>query len=192
MHNYHSVHGTFPPAYLVDGNGAPMHSWRVLLLPFLEEQALYRRYRFDEPWDGPNNRKLHQTIVPCYSCAGDGTRKHSAATSYVAVVGPGTAWPGKQPTKLSDFTDGTSNSILIVEVADSGIHWMEPRDLDSRKMDLVIGAKSGRGISSKHASGANVVLADGSVHHLSPELDPRTLRALLSINGGEAPSLEVD
>ena len=56
--NYSSVHGCLPPAYIPDKNGKPKHSWRVLILPFVEQKALYKRYNFDEPWNGPNNRKL--------------------------------------------------------------------------------------------------------------------------------------
>ena len=56
--NYNDIFGCFPPAYTTDANGKPMHSWRVLILPFIEQQTLYKRYRFDEPWDGPNNSLL--------------------------------------------------------------------------------------------------------------------------------------
>lgn len=56
--NYRSTFGGYPPAYIADCDGRPMHSWRVLILPFLEQQNLYAAYHFDEPWDGPNNRKL--------------------------------------------------------------------------------------------------------------------------------------
>src|SRR5262249_42952585 len=63
MFNYHDAYGCFPPAYIADADGRPMHSWRVLLLPFLDEAARYRKYRFDEPWDGPNNSEL-ATSVP--------------------------------------------------------------------------------------------------------------------------------
>jgi hypothetical protein len=58
LHNYHDTFGAFPPAYVADESGKPMHSWRVLILPFLESSPLYDKYRFDEPWDGPNNRQL--------------------------------------------------------------------------------------------------------------------------------------
>ena len=58
LHNYHDVYGVFPPAYIPDAQGKPKHSWRVLILPFLEEQGTYEKYDFDEPWDGPNNRAL--------------------------------------------------------------------------------------------------------------------------------------
>jgi hypothetical protein len=64
LRNYHDAYGRFPPAYVADGHGPPMHSRRVLILPWLEKREIYDRYRFDEPWDGPNNRKPHDLVVP--------------------------------------------------------------------------------------------------------------------------------
>jgi prepilin-type processing-associated H-X9-DG protein len=106
-------------------------------------------------------------------------------TSYVAVVGPDTAWPGARSTKLGDITDGTSNTLLVVEVADSGIHWMEPRDLHVLQMAPTVNPQAGQGISSRHPGGAQASLADGSVRYLSEELSEEKLRALLTIAGGE-------
>ncbi len=68
--NYEAKFHSFPPAYVADKNGRPMHSWRVLILPFLEYDDLYKQYNFNEPWDGPNNRKLlaarraHMLVLP--------------------------------------------------------------------------------------------------------------------------------
>jgi Protein of unknown function (DUF1559) len=64
--NYHETYGCFPPAYLANRDGKPMHSWRVLILPFLAQQELYRAYNFDEPWNGPNNRNLESRIGNIY------------------------------------------------------------------------------------------------------------------------------
>ena len=128
LHNYESDYGRFPPACITDDQGQPLHSWRVLLLPYLEGSVLYEAYDFNEPWDGPNNRKLADVALRTFSCPVEAD-KPVTTTSYVAVVGPHTAWPGAQPSRFDDFTDGTSNTLLVVEVKGSGIHWMEPRDL---------------------------------------------------------------
>ncbi|MFH1923215.1 MAG: DUF1559 domain-containing protein, partial [Planctomycetota bacterium] len=125
LHNYHDDHGCFPPAYIADEDGRPMHSWRVLILPYMEQGPLYDQYRFDEPWDGPNNRQLANIPVRYYACPRPG-KQPSTTTNYVAIVGPDTAWPESNTTTVGDFTDGTSNTLLVVEVANSGIHWMEP------------------------------------------------------------------
>src|ERR1700690_1532678 len=71
MHNYHDTYGSFPPAYIPDKNGRPMHSWRVLLLPFLEFGPLYDQYRFDEPWNGPHNRELAKLPIALFHCPTD-------------------------------------------------------------------------------------------------------------------------
>ncbi|HEY2250622.1 MAG TPA: DUF1559 domain-containing protein [Planctomycetaceae bacterium] len=188
LHNYHDEFGCFPPAFIADANGRPMHSWRVLLLPYLDQAPLYVQYRFDEPWDGPNNRKLADKILPIFNCPsevhGDG-KSAATMTSYVAVVGPETAWPGNTATSIRDIKDGTSNTLLIVEVANSRIHWMEPRDLHVVQMAPTINAKFGQGISSLHTGGAHALLADGSVRFISEQTTAELIRALLTVHGKE-------
>src|SRR5678816_1789236 len=68
LHNYHELCGSFPPAYFTDESGRPIHSWRVMILPQLDEMGLYSRYRWDEPWDGPNNSKLLSEMPAVYRC----------------------------------------------------------------------------------------------------------------------------
>ncbi|HEV3023653.1 MAG TPA: DUF1559 domain-containing protein, partial [Pirellulales bacterium] len=118
----------FPPAYIADEQGRPMHSWRVLVLPYIEGKALYDRYDFSEPWDGPHNRQLAKEMPAVFHCPQDGPAG-GTTTSYMAVVGPETIWPGSKPMPLGKIRDGLSNTIILVEVADSGVNWMEPRDV---------------------------------------------------------------
>jgi hypothetical protein len=185
LQNYHDVYGSFPPAYVADKSGRPMHSWRVLVLPFLEQKPLYDQYRFDEPWDGPNNAKLASQFVRIYGCPSDPHAQSDTHTSYVAVVGPGTAWPGEKAIQLGDIKDGTSSTLLVVEVHNAGIHWMEPRDLHLGQMPLAINPPRGQGISSEHPSGVQAAFADGRVQFLLNTTPPDTLRGLLTIDGGE-------
>ncbi len=183
MHNYHDTYRCFPPAYLADENGNPMHSWRVLILPFIEQQALYELYDFDQPWDSPANLSLAQTVIPAYQCPSDPSAT-GPETSYVMVVGPGTLYDGTEPTSLQDITDGTSNTIMLVEVTGAGINWSEPRDLDLEQIALQINAPSGQGMGSKHPGGMNVAFCDGSVRFLSETIDPQTLERLITIDDG--------
>jgi hypothetical protein len=186
LQQYHDNHGTFPPAYIADAQGKPMHSWRVLLLPYFDQGNLYKQYRFDEPWDGPNNSQLHSIRPFYYQCPSDtGPRTD---TSYFAIVGPQTIWPGANATRMADITDGTPNTIILAEVANSGIHWMEPSDLDASQMSMLINAAKGPGISSGHEKGANVAYANGSVQFLTNKTSPAALRAALTRNGKEAPA----
>lgn len=189
--NYRETYGCFPPPYVADASGRPMHSWRVLILPFIDQAALYREYRFDEPWDGPNNRKLSDRILlwsdySFYHCPSDRTASgdvNATMTSYVAVVGRETAWTGDGC--VNEIPDGPESTLMVVEVANSGIHWMEPRDLHVSQMAPTINAKGGRGISSRHLGGAHAATADDTVRFLSDKLPASTLRGLLTIDGGE-------
>ena len=95
LQNYHDAYGSFPPAYMADADGKPIHSWRVLILPYLEQKALYDKYSFDEPWDGPNNSQLHEAAISAYICPSRPGNSRTD-TSFVAVVGAQTAWPGEK------------------------------------------------------------------------------------------------
>jgi hypothetical protein len=185
LQNYHDTYGCFPPAFIADAQGKPIHSWRVLILPFMENKPLYDKYRFDEPWDGPNNSKLHNEYVHTYSCPSRPKQQTKTETSYVVVIGLQTAWPGEKSVKMSEIIDGTSNTILVTELAHSGIHWMEPRDLHVNQMPMAVNATQGQGISSPHPNVALAVYADGHTQAITKNTPSEIVRALLTINGGE-------
>ena len=188
LHNYHEWYDCFPPAYIAGPDGTPWHSWRVLLLPFLDQQPLYNQYRFDEPWDGPHNRQLAGSVQAVFRCPADdhgGAEQAATMTSYVAIIGPGLAWPGSETTAFRDFLDGSSTTILVAEVANSGIHWLEPRDLHLVQMAPTINAKAGQGISSRHKEGAHILLTDGAVRFVGDKTPAVELRAWLTIDAGD-------
>jgi prepilin-type processing-associated H-X9-DG protein len=180
--------GQLPPAYIVDASGRPSHSWRVLLLPYLgdEARALYEQYHFDEPWNGPNNSKLAELIPETYQCPEDVAERDKPGpwTSYVAVVGPHTMWPGDNPGTLDRIPDGASHTLLLVELRNSGIHWMEPRDLDVATMAMRVNPTEGQGVSSVHRGSANVMYADGHGETMPDEVEPEILRKLIEITDG--------
>lgn len=181
---YHHKYGSFPPAFVADANGKPLYSWRVLILPYLGQADLAKQICKDEAWDGPNNGKLTQISPHVFDCPSDSqlARSSGGLTSYVAVVGPHSAWPGATPRKLSEFKD-ESNTILVVEAANSGIHWAEPRDLNLGQMPMGINPPRGQGISSEHPSGANVLFADGHVGVLRTSTDPKQPAEMLDVDG---------
>jgi hypothetical protein len=194
MHNYAQRYGTLPPAYIADSQGKPMHSWRVLLLPFLSEETLYKKYSFDEPWDGPNNRKLHDEIMRAYACISDArTRADRTMTSYVVVTGEDTPFRGPRSTKFSDFRKPLKDVVLVIEMANSGIHWMEPRDLPITEMDFKINGQPGKSLSSCHGSSWQysygpvvcAVYADGHAEYVPLALPPDALRKSLTIGTEE-------
>jgi len=185
MHNYHFKYGCFPPAYVADAKGRPLQSWRVLLLPYVEQGGLYDRLKLDEPWDSPHNRSVLQDegATQCFHCPSAQNPKDE--TSYVLIVGPDTISDGPHSMRLEDIKDGPSNTIMIVEVKDSGIHWAEPRDLDFKSMSFRISDPNGKGIGSYHPGIANVAFADGSVRSIRDDIDPKLLKSLITINGKE-------
>lgn len=189
LHNYHDTYGCFPPAYLADKNGRPMHSWRTLILPFLEFDPIYKEYRFDEPWNGPHNRKLAALKINLFQCP-EKPKQSDSETNYLVVVGPKTVFPGPKCVSISEITGGTAETILLVEVENSGIQWAEPRDLSDVEAVRGINPKSGTGISSGHKSGgAQCAFADGSVLFLPNDFPADDLPALLDRNAKQKPPL---
>jgi prepilin-type processing-associated H-X9-DG protein len=176
---YQEAHGCLPPACITDETGKPMHSWRVLILPFLDQKALYDLYDFDEPWDSPNNRMVTNTPLVFFQCPSAG-QTNRPETNYVMIVGPETIAYENSAVRVSDITDGASNTIMVVETAEPGIHWAEPRDLKFNELNLRINDGSGRGIGSRHSGRANVVFCDGSVRSLSNSTEPEMLRRLIN------------
>lgn len=197
--NYEAKYHSFPPAHTADKNGRPMHSWRVLILPFLGEDVLYRKYNFDEPWDGPNNRQLLADRPTTYGCPTD---KHvqaygSSQTSYVAVVGSHAAWPGSTAKSLPEVMPASS-TMLLVETTDAGIAWTQPRDLlvdslsSSGSNSASVTASSRHGdyngffYSKRRCDGINVSFADGHQQFLSLDgVDAKLLAKYLRIGGFE-------
>jgi hypothetical protein len=182
LRKYEQHYGCLPPAYVADAQGKPMHSWRVLLLPFLDQDELYRKYSFDQPWDGPQNSKLHQAMPAVFHCPCGSWEGYE--TSYVAVVGNSTAWPGARCSRTQDVRDGLENTILLVEVAGFDGLWISPRDLSIEQMDFHLNGQAGTSISSGHKRPA-MLMADGNVRILGSDTQPEMLRAMLTISGGE-------
>jgi Protein of unknown function (DUF1559) len=185
LYNYHERFGSFPPAYIPDASGRPMHSWRVLILPFLEEQRLYDQYDFGEPWNGPNNIKLLDSMPRIFACPRRSSNPKNL-TSYVVITGPGTLFPGVNSAKVADISDGTPNTLMVVETDNVGIPWTSPVDLDVRSMSFKINDRKAPGISSQHPRMVNVAYVDGTVRWLGESIsDEDALRALITIAGGE-------
>jgi hypothetical protein len=149
LHDYEVVNGTLPPAFLPDELGRPKHSWRVLILPFLGYADVYSQYRFSEPWNSEHNRQLADRINGTFICPLDATANSRSWTSYVAVVGDETMWPGKDCRKTNDL-DRTQDTLLTIEIAHSGIHWMEPRDIPLSDISESVNSVTPPSISSVH------------------------------------------
>ena len=182
LHNYHDVFGAFPPAYVADASGKPMHSWRVLILPFIEQADLHKEYDFSEPWDGPKNSRLLARMPPVYACPSHPGPPGDTNTAYAAVFGEHCVFRGSEPVKITDIIDGASKTLMVVEAAAAGIPWMKPDDVDVAKHPA-LGDRDG--FSSDHTGGVHGVMGDGSVHYLSNSINAQTLKALFTRDGGE-------
>src|SRR5947209_4748780 len=117
MHNYHDTHGQLPPAVVYGADGTPLYSWRVLILPYIEQQELYQQFHLDEPWDSPHNRALLPLMPRTYAAPGRKARLLPPYHTVIHVfVGQGAAFEGREGLRLpGDFPDGTSNTLLFVE-----------------------------------------------------------------------------
>ncbi|MCR9200516.1 MAG: DUF1559 domain-containing protein [Planctomycetaceae bacterium] len=175
--NYHEVYDSFPPAVVYAKDGTPMHSWRVLILPFINEGELYDRYNFEEPWDSVANRRLISECPNVFHMH-DEQNEQDEITNYLAVTGEDTLWPPQGTAGYDSIPDGSGRTILIVENRQGGVIWSEPRDLHINTMTLTPGTDPVNGISSWKNPPA-VVFADGSLHRLDASITASDVRALL-------------
>jgi prepilin-type processing-associated H-X9-DG protein len=188
MEAYHVQNGHYPPAFVADKDGKPMHSWRVLLLPYLGEQGLYNQYDMNQPWDSPHNMALVSLMPSVYCCPSDGPAT-AGITSYAMLVGPNAISTGPAGRARNEITDSLSNTIMVAETTGGGVKWLDPQhELDIQTMSFDLSDNSGKEISSMHPTGANVLLCDGSVRSLSKFGESDNVKAMTTINGAEQPT----
>lgn len=187
LHNYHDAHGRFPPPSIASEDGQPMHSWRVLILPFAEYGPRLA-YELSEPWNGPHNRVVGEEAIEVYH---DPLYHEvpSPTTNYFAVTGPHTAWSAGG-CRREDFRDGTSNTILAIETSAVSAKWIEPRDLsfDEAVETLCTVDAEGAWLEVNYFYdvylGRHILFADGTARRTYP-MSQEAARALLTIDGGE-------
>ncbi|MDZ7616193.1 MAG: DUF1559 domain-containing protein [Patescibacteria group bacterium] len=187
LDSYHQLHGGFPPAQLCDAKGTPVNSWRTLVIPYFwynftpgrDDYAGPKWYDYAEPWNGPSNIawELDRTRCEYFQCRANDHRK-PAITDYVAVVGPNTMWPGTEgTTRAADGSD--DDKILVIEIVNSDILWMEPRDLTLEEALDAIQPKKSVGIGSYHRDGIHYITVGGEMRTLPHDIDRESLRRLL-------------
>ncbi|HKD35927.1 MAG TPA: DUF1559 domain-containing protein, partial [Pirellulales bacterium] len=179
MLNYNSAHKSFPLPASIGADGKSLLSWRVAILPYLGEENLYKQFHLEEPWDSPNNRPLIRKMPSVYRMAATKS-KEPGHTNYLLPVGNGAGFTADKPTELKDVTDGTSNTIMIVEVNDDhAVPWTKPDDWQFDPQH-----PSG-GLAQFFNGRFNAALFDGSVRLISTRLDPKSLKALLTRGAGD-------
>ncbi len=163
--NYESAHGHYPPAFVADENGRPMHSWRVLILPYLDAPEQAAQYDMDQPWDSPANLAVAEQMPDVFRCPLDPDESGNT-THYMVVNDPRSIFPGAATRSIRDVRDGTSRTVMVVEASTPGVVWTEPMDISLDEVDQ---------LGTHHHGGANVSFADGSVRFLT-EVPPDLVR----------------
>ena len=206
FHNFHDIYRRFPSASgpLPESDAQTVSlSWRVALLPYLDHAPLYKTYDLKQPWDSNENTPVQWNRIGTLSCPSDPQnidrgivkQQYSYPTSYIVPTGDGTVFgdPSGPAMSLDEITDGTANTFMVVEACGTDIIWTEPRDLDVTKTPLGINLPGSRPrrsdglLSSYHAGGAQVGMADGSVRFVSENIDPQVLKKLTTANADDGP-----
>jgi prepilin-type processing-associated H-X9-DG protein len=188
LHNFHDTNRALPAAYSATKDGKPLLSWRVHILPYVEAQALYEAFHLDEPWDSEHNKRLLARMPAVYRSTG--SNAGASKTNYLGVRGSNALFipPPKEmlgqllPVGISfaEVTDGTSNTLMVIEVPDAkAVEWTKPDDWEPNF------ALPLEGVTGSRPDGIQVLFADGSVRFLSTTLGPKAIEFLITRNGGE-------
>lgn len=180
FHEYHNHKKSFPAAFISDGDGKPLLSWRVAILPYLgdDAKALYDEFDLAEPWDSPKNKPLIEKMPEVFRCPA--SRSPAGTTIYQTPRGASTAFPGAEGIPIRGCSDGTSNTIAVVEVKDElAVPWTKPADCN-----LNLAMPSGN-LGGHFKGGFLAEFCDGSCHFLPDTIKPEVLIGLFTRAGGE-------
>jgi prepilin-type processing-associated H-X9-DG protein len=185
LHNHHSTNERFPPQAITDKDGKPLLSWRVTILPFLEQQDLYNQFKLDEPWDSEHNKPLIARMPAVFAIPG--AAAEPGKTFYRGFSGPSTLFDPKvkEGVGIATVVDGTSNTIGIVE-ARKAVIWTKPDEeipFDAAKPEKAKDLPPALG--GHFPGGFNALFLDGSVRFLKETINLNVLRALITRDGGE-------
>lgn len=179
LHNYESVYRSLPPAYTVDAEGKPLHSWRTLILPYVEQKPLYDKIDLSKPWDDPANRIAFETYPRIYQCPSSDFPHDT--TTYFAVIAPGGCFKPTEYNSLAAITDRHDLTLMVIEVSQKyAVHWMSPNDATE---EMILNRKTD--VDFSHPHGSQAAFVDGHIKFLTENIRPDVLRALISIDGND-------
>jgi type II secretory pathway pseudopilin PulG len=181
MLNYESARGEFPAQANFGPDGKPLLSWRVHVLPYMEQQALYEQFHLDEPWDSEHNRALISQMPAIYRDPSSGHEATSGMTNYLGVAGEGRFFDGtREGRSFAGIRDGSSNTIMVVQVNDDRtVEWTRPEDWEMDSATPLVG------LGNLHPGIFLAGFCDGHVSAVSTGVDLEALKAMLTIAGGE-------
>lgn len=181
LQSYADEHDGLPPAYTTDADGKPLHSWRTLILPYMEESHLYNTIDLTKPWNDPANAAAFGTVLSVYHCP-SAREEEDNRTTYLAVVTPNSSFHATESGRLSDILDGASKTLIVVEVGEEhAVPWMEPADADESVVLTIGGPES----KTTHPNGFHAAFADGRVQFLEFDMSDSQRRALMSKAGND-------
>jgi len=196
----------FPASAIFSADGQPLLSWRVAILPYLREEALYAQFKLDEPWDGPHNKPLLQKMPKVYAPVTDAGYDHLRTlanvqkrpkvdvpvtptkqpntTYYQGLTGKGAFFDGTSGLQLGEITDGTASTLMVVE-AETPVPWSKPEDL------RYLPGQPLPKLGGQFKNGITAVTADGYSRFIPRAIPENYLRAMITRNGGEVFPSEV-
>jgi prepilin-type processing-associated H-X9-DG protein len=179
LYNYEQAYKALPPAYTADANGRPLHSWRTLILPYLEQEPLYRTIDLSKPWNDPANAKALETDPPIFRCPASLGPQNT--TTYLAIAAPDGCFIPGASRRLADIKDAHGSTLMVIEAGEgNAVPWMAPVDADEA---LVMSL--GPTAKLHHPGGMNACFVDGSVRFLKANTPVGARRALMSISGND-------
>jgi hypothetical protein len=177
LHAYVESNGRFPASAISNADGKPLLSWRVAILPYIGEKSLYAQFKLDEPWDGAHNKALLEKIPNTFARIAT-PAKEPHATFYQGFTGKGAFFEGIRGFTLSEISDGTVNTLMVVE-AEAPVPWTKPEDLPFEP------GKAPPKLGGQFRDGYVSVTADGYTRFIKRSIDPDLLNSLITRNGGE-------